>query len=238
MVGLNPTPGREARLRVFMQLALRWAHHPSKQSYHSRFKKSILRPLFLRSVTRHRSVNGLATFRDSLSVPCSKAKQSKNNADNRWMSYCIADSVGGDRSSEKVKEPYMQRKCEVATRTWREGKWRGVEMGKYRNTRTALYIYHNNKVRSRNHYCRERVVSIAYFCVCMRACTRAGVCLNACSLNNPARNAPPYYHLRFLWLHYIFWHYLINGTIFVKKFFEHKMCFDFLYNFYLKHFSF
>jgi len=35
-------------------------------------------------------------------------------------------------------------------------------------------------------------------------------------------------------------HYLINGTIFwgKKRVTEHKMCFDFLYNFCLKHFSF
>ena len=36
----------------------------------------------------------------------------------------------------------------------------------------------------------------------------------------------------------IFPHYLINGTIFGKKVIEHKMCFDFLYNFCLQHFSF
>ena len=35
-------------------------------------------------------------------------------------------------------------------------------------------------------------------------------------------------------------HYLINGTISKQKqkVTEHKMCFDFLYNFYLTHFSF
>jgi len=37
-----------------------------------------------------------------------------------------------------------------------------------------------------------------------------------------------------------FSHYLINGTIFEKKkrVLNIKLCFDFLYNFYLKHFSF
>ena len=41
-----------------------------------------------------------------------------------------------------------------------------------------------------------------------------------------------------LWLHHTFRHYLINDTIFGKKVIEHKMCFDFLYNFYLKYLSF
>jgi hypothetical protein len=40
-----------------------------------------------------------------------------------------------------------------------------------------------------------------------------------------------------VWLKHVFPHYLINGTIFIKKFFE-RVCFDFLYNLCLKHFSF
>jgi len=35
----------------------------------------------------------------------------------------------------------------------------------------------------------------------------------------------------------IFSTYLIKNTIFLKNVIEHKMCFGFLYNFYLKHFS-
>ena len=50
------------------------------------------------------------------------------------------------------------------------------------------------------------------------------MCLRACSLTNPACNAPPYCHFRPLWLHHIFRHYLINGTIFGKNATEHKMC--------------
>jgi hypothetical protein len=48
-------------------------------------------------------------------------------------------------------------------------------------------------------------------------------------------------HLWPVWLYHIFPYYLINGMIF---FFggggntEHKMCFDFVYSFCLKHFSF
>jgi hypothetical protein len=36
----------------------------------------------------------------------------------------------------------------------------------------------------------------------------------------------------------LFPHSLIKGTIFLKKVFEHKMCFEFLYNLCMKHFSF
>jgi hypothetical protein len=49
--------------------------------------------------------------------------------------------------------------------------------------------------------------------VCVRACvcgcefSGAGVCLRACSLTNPARNVPPYCHLR----------PLINSRLFGKK---------------------
>jgi hypothetical protein len=35
-----------------------------------------------------------------------------------------------------------------------------------------------------------------------------------------------------------FWHYLMNGAIFGKRANERKTCFDFLYSFYLKRFSF
>ena len=48
-------------------------------------------------------------------------------------------------------------------------------------------------------------------------CTDAGVCLGACSLTNPPCNAPPYCHLRLLWLHHISRHYLVTGTIFGNK---------------------
>jgi len=44
-----------------------------------------------------------------------------------------------------------------------------------------------------------------------------------------------------LWPHQfynIFPHYLIHGTIYEKNVTEKNVCFDFLYNFYLKHSSF
>jgi hypothetical protein len=41
------------------------------------------------------------------------------------------------------------------------------------------------------------------------------------------------------WLYHIFLHYLINGTTFGGKILiEHKLCFEFPYNFCLKRFSF
>jgi hypothetical protein len=66
--------------------------------------------------------------------------------------------------------------------------------------------------------------SIIYTCGCVcvggegvRACVRGrtgvGMYLRACSLTNPACKVPQY-HLRPLWLHQIFRHYLINGMIF------------------------
>ena len=66
----------------------------------------------------------------------------------------------------------------------------------------------------------------------------AWVCV--CSLRYPACNAhAPYCHLWPAPLYNIFPHYLINGTIFEKKkCTEQKKCFDFLYKFCLKHFSF
>jgi len=36
----------------------------------------------------------------------------------------------------------------------------------------------------------------------------------------------------------IFFHFLIKGTIFEKKLLEQNVFFDFLYNFYMKYFSF
>ena len=80
------------------------------------------------------------------------------------------------------------------------------------------------------------------FWVCVLACVgecfcvRVGVdawskgaaeCLSACSLTNPARDAPPCCHLRPLWLHQFVRHYLIKGTIFGKKLLNIKYVFWF-----------
>jgi hypothetical protein len=60
-------------------------------------------------------------------------------------------------------------------------------------------------------------------CVCVCECMR----VSACSLTNPACNAPPYCHLQPLLLHLIFPHYLITGTIFRKKLLNIKYAFWF-----------
>ena len=60
-----------------------------------------------------------------------------------------------------------------------------------------------------------------------------------CSLGYPPCNAhAPYYHPWPVRLYHIFPYYLMKGTILEKKVIEYKMCFDFLYSFWLKHFSF
>jgi hypothetical protein len=54
-------------------------------------------------------------------------------------------------------------------------------------------------------------------------CYTFRVCV--CSLRYPACNAhAPYCHLWYIRLYNIFPHYLINSTIFEKKFIGHKMC--------------
>jgi len=60
-----------------------------------------------------------------------------------------------------------------------------------------------------------------------------------CSLSYPAcHEQEPYCHLWDVQLYNILTLYLINGTIFEKKkVTEHEICFDFLYNFCLKHSS-
>ena len=60
--------------------------------------------------------------------------------------------------------------------------------------------------------------------MCMFVWTGAGLCLRACSLTNPAWNAPTHCHL---WLHYIFRYYLKNGTVFGKKLLSIKCVFWF-----------
>jgi hypothetical protein len=97
--------------------------------------------------------------------------------------------------------------------------------------KTGSFVWRNIEARSCNQFFCGKAVSITYsVCVCecvrMHSCVCVGMgvghgrwclCLRACSLSNPARNAPPYSHLRPLWLHLVFRHYLINGTIFGKK---------------------
>ena len=95
-----------------------------------------------------------------------------------------------------------------------------------------MYIQRNIEARSRNHCCRVKQ-EVFRVCVCVRVPLRVGVCMSVreCSLGNTARKAhAPCCHLWPLWLHHIFRHYVINGTIFGKKFSEHEMCFHFFYS--------
>ena len=63
--------------------------------------------------------------------------------------------------------------------------------------------------------------------VCARACTGAGVCLCVCSLTYPACHSQAPYCLRPLWMHHIFRHSLINGTIFGRTLLNMKYVFWF-----------
>jgi hypothetical protein len=75
--------------------------------------------------------------------------------------------------------------------------------------------YNVTLARSRNHYCSVKTIihisADARACVRACGCTGAGLCLRTCNFNYPARNAPPYCHLRPLWLHQIFRHYLMTA---------------------------
>jgi hypothetical protein len=89
----------------------------------------------------------------------------------------------------------------------------------------GIYVWRNTETRSRNHYYSVKTISITDFslcvrvhsCLCVCVCMGAGVCLRACSLTNPACNAPSYCHLQPLWLQHIFRHHLIKGMTFGKE---------------------
>jgi len=87
----------------------------------------------------------------------------------------------------------------------------------YGSTRQIMYVQRNIEVRSCNHCCSGKAVSITQReCVC--------VCVCVYSLRYPASNAHvPYYHLWPAPLYNIFPHYLIYCTIFGKKSYQHKM---------------
>ena len=70
-----------------------------------------------------------------------------------------------------------------------------------------------------------------YVCVCVCVCVWVGArtykrSVRPYSITYPACKAhAPYFHLWPLWLHHIFRHYLINGTIFGKKLLNIKCVF-------------
>jgi hypothetical protein len=85
----------------------------------------------------------------------------------------------------------------------------------------------NTEVLSWDHCCSAKTVSIKYSeCVSVVLIVQYA---NACTIL--------YHHLP-VWFYPIFSHYLINGMIFVKKLlYIKRVCFDFLNNFFLKHYS-
>ena len=86
-------------------------------------------------------------------------------------------------------------------------------------------------------------VCMCVWCVCgvCMVCVYGCACVYVCGLRYPARNAhAPYCHLWPVQLYQIFPHCLINETIFrgERSYCTQNVCFDFLYNFCLQHFSF
>ena len=85
-------------------------------------------------------------------------------------------------------------------------------------------IPRNTTARSRNKCCRRKSINITYLCarlcvcLCGCRCTGAFVCLRVCSLTYPPCNAPPYCHLRLLWLYHLYRYILINDMIFGKRY--------------------
>jgi hypothetical protein len=96
----------------------------------------------------------------------------------------------------------------------------------YYNFWTALCMHNvENETRLCNH------------CYCGNASKCFIIWERIFSLRHPACNArAPYCHLWPAQFYIIFQHYLINGTMFEKQVIEHKMCFDYIYNFFLKYF--
>jgi hypothetical protein len=87
----------------------------------------------------------------------------------------------------------------------------------------------NADARSCNHSCRGKVM----FSLCVY-----GVAFVIRHANPIFSYAAMHFYLGPLWVYQNFPHYLTNAMIFGGKVTEQDMCFDFLYNFGLKNFSF
>jgi hypothetical protein len=104
---------------------------------------------------------------------------------------------------------------------------RSVVQEKNKTTREAMHVQRNIEERSRNHCCRETAVLHI---------------LSVCNLSYPACNSHASYYIVIcvvLGCTVYFSHYLTNGKIFGKKLLNMKcVCFTFLYNLHMQHFSF
>jgi hypothetical protein len=86
---------------------------------------------------------------------------------------------------------------------------------------------HNIEVRSRNHCCRAKAISITYSqCVSVAIVIQHAKRMRRIILSSVACQALPYFS-----------HYLINGPIFGEKVMEHEMCVLIFSKLCLKYFS-
>jgi hypothetical protein len=95
-----------------------------------------------------------------------------------------------------------------------------------------IQVTSNIEARSLNHYCREKTICISYFlCVCVCVCV-AGLSYPACNARAP--------YIVCVWAGCtVFFHIISKKHNVQKKAIEYKnVLFDFLYDFFLKLFSF
>jgi hypothetical protein len=91
-----------------------------------------------------------------------------------------------------------------------------------------MYVQRNVVARSCNHCRSGKLISITY----------SEYVFVALIIQHAMVMRTIICHLRPARVYHNFPHYLINSTIFEKYVFEHKICFDFLYNYFLIYFSF
>jgi hypothetical protein len=100
--------------------------------------------------------------------------------------------------------------------------------GYHNITRQAMHVQRNIEKRSRNYFCRGKAISITYSeCVSVALVIRDTKRMRRITLSSLACLAVRYFST----LSHKRYDFRKNAT-------EYKMCFDFLYNFCLKHFSF
>jgi hypothetical protein len=92
-----------------------------------------------------------------------------------------------------------------------------------------MYVSRNTEARSRNHLYRKKAVSITY----SESVFVALVIRHAMRMRHIVISGLSDSTIFFFLLHYP-----TTAKIFGKGYWTQNVCFDFLYNFYLKHFSF